>query len=140
MKITLKLVMTISAIVACPYGICFMIMPETMLEPYGLVLGEAGALMTRMYGAQIFGIGLISWLCRGTPDSPARRGVVTGFFVIDIVNVGTALFAILTGAINESGWFEVVMLTPFAIAFGYFTFFPERADGHSSSVTIASEA
>ncbi len=132
--IKLKTLMTISAVVACPYGLTFIAIPQELVGPYGVQLNDGGVLMTRMYGAQVFGIGLVSWLVRGTADSDARRAVVKAFFAIDIVNTLLALFAVLSGATNASGWFEVVMMVPFALGFGYFALNPEKADSGSKTI------
>jgi hypothetical protein len=124
----LRTLMTVSALVACPYGLMCLILPEFFLSRFGFTLAGHGLLMARMYGGQVFGIGLISYLARNEPNSSARRSIIWGFVVLDTVSLGIAVYAQVTQILGPAGYVDVIGFFGFAAAFTYFAIFPERAD------------
>jgi hypothetical protein len=125
----LRTLMTISAAIACPSGLAYMIIPAPLFASSGLDLSDGGVLVARMYGAQVFGIGLLAWLTRGLPPSRPRQLIVRCFCVLDVLNLAMALTAVLSGMKNSTGWLDVAGFSFFAAGYAYFGFLkPERLE------------
>ncbi len=122
---TLPRLMAFSAVVAVPYGLLTLLIPELWLPLMtGLRPSGEGLLLARMYGTQLVGFGTVSWLARGAPDSPAKRAMIRGFVVVDGLSLLVALYAVVTGAVGAAGWIDVVGFAFFASAFGYYAVRP----------------
>jgi hypothetical protein len=124
----LRTFLTISAAVACPSGFAYMIAPAPIFASSGLHLEDGGVMIARMYGAQVFGIGVLAWLTRGLPPSGARQLIVRCFCLLDALNLAMALAAVLSGMKNATGWLDVAGFTFFALGYAYFGFV-KRSDG-----------
>lgn len=118
----LRTFMTISAAVACPSGLAYMIAPVPIFASSGLHLSDGGAMIARMYGAQVFGIGVLAWFVRRMPPSDPRQLIVRCFCLLDGLNLAMALAAVLGGAKNATGWLDVVGFSFFAAGYAYFGF------------------
>ena len=116
----LRTLMTVSAILAVPYGLLCVLFPEQWLEVWGFDLAGQGVMMGRMYGGQVFGFGLTSWLARNTPPSPAKRAMIIGFAAVDGMSFLLATYAVLTGVVGAAGWVDVGGFLLLAIGFSYF--------------------
>jgi hypothetical protein len=125
----LRALMTFSAAIACPYGAACIAAPEWWMSVWGLDVAGHGVLLARMYGGQVLGFGVLSALARNTPESPARRAIVTGFAFVDAVSFGIALWAVGTGVVGALGWVDVAAFFGFAAAFGWFAYSSYRVDG-----------
>ena len=119
---TLRTFMTISAIIAVPSGLVYMIAPTMLFGSSGFTLDAHGVMLARMYGVQVFGIGLLAAFVRSMEASPARRLVVRVFCAIDVLNLGMALLTVVGGYKDRSGWLDVAGFTFFAAGYGYFGF------------------
>jgi hypothetical protein len=129
----LRTLMTISAVVACPSGLAYMIMPAPIFGSSGLHLIDGGVLVARMYGAQVFGIGILAWLTRGLPPSEPRQLIVRCFCLLDVLNLAMALTAVLSGMKNSSGWLDVAGFSFFAAGYAYFGFLKPEVSKRSDA-------
>lgn len=124
----LRHLMTVSALLACPYGIVMIFAPTFVLTSAGLDVTGDGLLLARMYGAEVFGVGLISFVARTAADSPARRAILIGFIVLDVLSMSMAVFGQLNGHGNPTGWLEAVTFFLFAAGYTFFLLNPSKAD------------
>lgn len=123
--LSLPRLMAFSAMVAVPYGLLTLLVPELWLPLMtGLHPSGEGLLLARMYGTQLVGFGVLSWWGRNTPDSPAKRVMVRGFVVVDALSLAVALYAVGTGAVGPAGWIDVVGFAFFVVAFGAYAVRP----------------
>ena len=118
----LKTLFIINAIVAGLFGLAFVIMPAGMMTQYGVTITDGGAVICRLFGAALLGFAIISLMARDAHPSKARKAIVTGFFLGDIVGCVIAIFAQVSGAINVLGWSTVAIYALLAIGFGVFVF------------------
>lgn len=116
----LENLMAVSAIVAVPYGLACVFFPEAWMRLWGFELAGQGVMMGRMYGGQVFGFGLTSWLARTSPWSPAKRAMIIGFAVVDTTSCLLASYAVLTGVVGLTGWIDVGGFALLAAGFTYF--------------------
>lgn len=120
-RLSLPRLMALSAMVAVPYGLLTLLVPERWLPLMtGLHPTGEGLLLARMYGTQLVGFGVVSWLGRNTPDSPAKLAMIRGFVVVDGLSLLVALYAVSANLVGPAGWIDVVGFAFFVLAFGYY--------------------
>ncbi len=123
-KLKLSHMMTLKAIVCLVFGAPFVLLPQALLELYGVRLGDGGAFVARLYGASLFGSLAISWSARTARGSEALRAIVLGFFIYDAIGFLVALAAQFSGLMNGVGWTAVAVYLLLTLGFGYFQFKP----------------
>ena len=118
-------VMSIAAVIAILFGLGFILMPAQLVSFYGVELAPAGLLVAQLYGASLFGFGLLDWLARGLNDSGAQQAILTGNFAADAIGFIFALIGQLGGVpeVNALGWSTVLLYLLLGLAFGYLRFF-----------------
>lgn len=114
----LKTLFTFNAIITLLFGLALALMPATMTATYGVTLSEAGLYITRLFGAVLIGNALLVWSAREAADSEARKSILFGIFVGDVIAFIFALSGQLTGVVNVMGWGTVAVYLFFAINFG----------------------
>jgi hypothetical protein len=112
----------LNAIVALVFGLGFLIIPTTVGDLYGVELSEAGYYVSRLYGAIILGLAVISWFARNAEKSDARDAVVYGFLVSWILGLAVTIYGQVAGILNELGWFNLVLFLIFSLGYLYFQF------------------
>jgi len=109
-----KTIFTIHAIVPLVYGICFELVPSLLLSTYGVTQDPSSILMGRYFGVALIAIGLVCWFARVVTDTTARRAIVLGLLISNIIGVIVSVQGTLSGVMNSVGWTAVgiyVLLT-----------------------------
>jgi hypothetical protein len=121
---TYRNVLTVSAIFSFLYGIGLMLIPAQLVTIYNLQTNDVGAFIANLYGATLFGFGLVNWLLRDSTDPGTQRAVLTADFVTAALATIFSLMGQLGGVqgVNALGWSTVVLYLIFALAFGYLRF------------------
>ena len=118
----LKSLMIIKALVCLGMGVPILAVPIFFYSLFGIKIDAAGALVGREYGAALIGNLLVTWFARNAVDSDARRAIILGLCIYDLIGFIFFLIAQLTGMMNPLGWLAVVIYLFFAVGFGYFYF------------------
>lgn len=117
----LKTFLLITSIIYIPFGLMMLIFPLELFGFYGFELNDAGALLGRVVGAAIIGMGLINYFGRsGELSSQVLRAILIGnlvYHLIDLVTVGMATFE---GLVNGWTWSFVGLHLVLSVVFGYF--------------------
>jgi hypothetical protein len=119
MKVTTFLV--VKAIVSLAFGLALALVPAVLMGLYGVTLNPAGALMGRLVGACLIGIGLTCWLGSNVA-SDGQRAITLALFIGDSVGFVVALVAQLSGLMNAVGWTVVAVWLLLALGNGYCRF------------------
>src|SRR5713226_8674301 len=118
----LGILFTVNAVIAPVFGTAFIVAPVQLLALYGVSLTPGTVVLSRLFGASIFGYGLLSWQARAAAPSDALRAIVLSLFVVDGIGFFASLQGALTGAVNAMGWSTVVIYGALGVAFGSFLF------------------
>jgi hypothetical protein len=107
---SVRLYLTIAAVVAILYALAFLLIPvETSL--FFSDFAEARAVLyLRFCGAAVLAWGLIVWFARDFEEWRAIRGVLIGSIVGLAVNLIITIWAALAGWLNANSWGSVVVL------------------------------
>ncbi|MCH8906126.1 MAG: hypothetical protein IH840_03470 [Candidatus Heimdallarchaeota archaeon] len=122
--LTFKNLTMVNAILLLLYGIGFIIIPENMLDYYGVSLSNDGDFITKLWGATYISLAMIVWAIRDMEFSDIRKNISIGIIV------GSGIGGILslinrfddnTNA-NTLEWLNVFLYGIFAAGYAYFTF------------------
>jgi hypothetical protein len=123
----LGVLMSVNAVVAGVFGLALIFAPAEFLSVYGVTTDAQFAFVGQLFGAALFGYGLLTWYARNAADSEARRAIVRALFAADAVGFLIALMAQLRGLVNTIGWSTVAIYLLLAVGFGYFQFKKQAA-------------
>ncbi len=117
---TLRNLFTASAVVTLLFGVGLTFFPQTSYVPYGLRLHEVGIYTARFVGATYLGFATVAWLAKDTGPSQARRAIIVGFLVMNVVSFVISLSGVLFGPANWPSTTIVLLTLLFAAGFAYF--------------------
>jgi len=122
---TYKNFVTFAAVVAFVFGLGFILMPAPLVSFYNVTLNDAGILIARLFGATLFGYGLLNWFGRDFRDEQARQTLMLANLATDAIGFLFALLGQLGGVsgINSLGWSTVLIYLVLAAGFAYLRFF-----------------
>ena len=115
-----KTLMEIKAIVCLVLGSLILVVPDFVYSIFGTSLSPGGVFAAREYGASLIGNLMVTWYARNAIESEARRAIILGLCVYDILGFLVTLMAVLAGTLNVLGWAVVLLYLFFALSFGYF--------------------
>ena len=122
---TYKNFLSLAAIVAFLFALGFILMPVQLMGFYNLELNASGTLLGQLFGASLFGFGVLNWYSRDIGESQAKQAVLTANFAGDTIGFIFALIAQLGGVpgLNALGWSTVLIYLLLAAGFAYLRFF-----------------
>jgi hypothetical protein len=124
---TFKTLMIIKAVISFGFGVLLLIVPAQLFTLFSTTLGDGGIFTAREYGAALFGNLFICWYARNASESEARRAIILGLFVYDLIGFVVTTITVLSGVLNPLGWFVVFIYLFFTIGFGYYLVKPPTA-------------
>src|SRR4030066_2577813 len=101
MKMKLKTLLIIKAIVCLCFGIPILVVPNFVYSIFGATLAAGGVFAAREYGASMMGNLMLTWFARNTQESEARWVIILALFVYDAVGFVVTLLAIISGDLNS---------------------------------------
>ncbi len=120
---TFALVCLLAIVVSVPFGLLFLLMPESMAAQYGISGWNAGTLViARLFGVVLLFIAAAALAVRDTTDARIQKSFSTGFALVTAVAMVVALHAVTTGALNSLGWSTVAIYAFFTAAWGSVAF------------------
>ena len=121
---TYKNVLTVSAILSFLFGIGFMLMPSQLVMFYGVEVNDVGRYIAQLYGATLFGYGLLNWFARDFSEGSVQRAVLTANALTATLGFIFSLIGQLggVGGVNALGWSTVLIYLLLAAWFGYLRF------------------
>lgn len=104
-----KTYLTIAAIVAILYGLCFVLIPGNVMLLFGGPPEVHVNLNLQFCGAALLAWGVITWFARSFRDWDAVRGVLIGSAVGDAVLLLVNIWATTQGFLNELVWSTTIV-------------------------------
>ena len=121
---TYRNVLTVSAILSFLFGLGFMFFPGPLVTLYNVELNDAGQFIGQLYGATLFGFGLLNWFAREFADGQAQRALLTANTLTATLGFLFSLFGQLGGVpgVGALGWSTVLLYLVLALGFAYLRF------------------
>ena len=123
-----KNLIIIKAVVCLFFGILLLLIPDTLLSIFGATLSAGGIFTAREYASSLFGNLFICWFAKDAAESDARRAIILGLFVYDLIAFIMTVFTVIAGVLNALGWLIVFVYLFFTIGFGYFLIKPNAIE------------
>jgi hypothetical protein len=119
-----RTVLTVAAVLSFLFGIGFILMPGQLVTFYGVELDDTGRYVAQLYGATLFGFGLLNWLARDFREGYVQRAVLTANTLSAALGFLFSLFGQLGGVagVNALGWSTVLIYLLLTLGFGYLRF------------------
>ena len=116
----LNILMVLNAIVAGVFGVVFVLVPGRLVSLYGVTADASLTYVAQLFGAALIALAVVTWMARNAADSDARRAIVLGLAIGNIVGFVIALIGQLGAVVNALGWSTVVIYLLLALGFGFF--------------------
>ena len=116
---TIRLYLTIAAVVAILYALAFLLIPVTASLFFSDFAEPRAVLYLRFCGAAILAWGLIVWFARDFQNWYPVRSVLVGSVVGLVVNIIITVWATLAGWLNAKAWGSAVVLVLLLIGAAY---------------------
>ncbi len=113
--------LTIAAALGIIFGVGFLFVPASTLQPYGVSTDPSGLIMAQFFGAALIQLGLVFFFLRNLPAAHIP-GVALGACLGELAGLFVALRIQLGGHVNALGWSTVAIYAVLAICFGMFAF------------------
>jgi ABC-type transport system involved in multi-copper enzyme maturation permease subunit len=122
---TYKNITTVASVIAFIFGLGFIFMPAQLTGAYNISLNDGGVLIGHLFGAALFGFGVLNWFGRHFSDEQAQQGLANANLAGDAVGFIFAIFAQMNGTagVNGLGWLNVLIYLLLALGFAYLRFF-----------------
>lgn len=112
--------MMIAAIVAFLFGLGFMIIPDTMMGLYGVVINNSERFVCRYLGSALFGISITWWTLRAVRTlEEALIGVAFGAAALSLTGFIIGIWDAISGTGNGVLWINPVIYILLSIGFVY---------------------
>lgn len=119
---SLKLWMTIKAIVVALFGLGFLLIPASIATLFGTTTDDTGLLLARFFGMAWVFEAILLWLAKNFPWPEAQK-IVIAIVISNAIGLVLALVAATSGIFTGiMGWLSVVLFLIFVLVFAYFLF------------------
>jgi hypothetical protein len=106
------------------------LLPEPLLGFFGTSHTPFTATLARIFGSELTGLALVSWITRDTADPRKHNALLLSYFICNSLGFIVCLLGRRAGALTEAGWALVGLYLIYALLFAYLRFMrPRRANG-----------
>ena len=114
-----KLFLTASSIIALTVGAIALLQPALLLQSKGVLLNAAANVWMQETGIALVSTGIVAFLLRGQPDSPALRAFLIGATVLQLGLLAIEVIAFVGRVITEIAGVAPNSVLHLALAFGF---------------------
>ena len=113
---------TVNLFIALFFGISCAVLPEWVLQLYGLDLDAGAIWTTRLVGGSILGFASLMWFGRTTASAELRRAIALALLIQDAIGLVASLEVQLGGSMNTLGWTNPILYGFLAVGYVYFLY------------------
>ena len=109
-----RTLLAVYAVLIAIGGLFWLLAPAQFLGMYGIDAPEyVAVLLGRFAGSMAVSFGVMAWLARDMPASPARDTLVIGITLANALGFAVCLPGALSGVFNASAWVPVISYAVF---------------------------
>jgi hypothetical protein len=124
---TLRILLTVDALIGLAAGTALLLLPDGFLSFAQVSLAPTGVVVARLYGAELLGFGIATWLVRNT--STRRSSIVLGHIVNESLTAVVIAIAVVSGIGGPGLAALAAIACLLAIGFWLATLLPRATDG-----------
>ena len=119
---TLRTLMILNAVIACAFGVAFVLVPGVVYSLYGVDPSGQLNYMGQLFGGALLTIALITWLMRNVTEPTTRKPIVLALLIGNAVGFVISLIGQLNHAVNTLGWSTVAIYFVLSLGFASIQF------------------
>lgn len=116
----IRVLLAAGAVVGLMFGLGLLLAPGLLLSLYGLATDSTGELLARLFGVELIGFNVATWVARGSDpraEGSAARAVVRAHVVSETIGALVSAWAASRGFGNPLFWSVVAIYAILAAAF-----------------------
>lgn len=119
---TLRTLMILNAVIACAFGVAFVLVPGVVYSLYGVDPSGQLNYMGQLFGGALLTIALVTWFMRNVAEPSTRKAIVLALLVGNTIGFLISLIGQLNLVVNALGWTTVALYFLLALGFASFQF------------------
>lgn len=116
---TFRTVCLLGILSALPFGLAFLLMPETASGIYEITgWNSSTTVIGRLFGVELLYVSGALLAVRGTTDAVVQRRLAAALCVASVVATALLVHAVVSGAVGVLAWSSALLYAFFAVAWG----------------------
>lgn len=99
-----------------------LVVPKLMVSFFGSSYTPFTITLARIFGAELTGLALVSWITRDPSDSSTLRGLALSYLACNSLGFIVCLLGRLSGTLHTAAWLFIALYLFYAVLFGYLRF------------------
>lgn len=116
----MNILLLVAMIFEALFGIGFLLVPATMMDPFGVTVDQVSASLARVLGSGLIGFAVMLWFARKSDRLEFKKGVARGLLAYYLISAGLFILTQISGLMNAWGWGLIGLHAIFAVLFGVF--------------------
>ena len=96
--------------------------PTLIVSFFGSSYTPFTIMLARLFGAELTGLALVSWITRDPSELGTLRGLALSYFICNSLGFFVTLFGTSSGALLRTGWLLIALYLLYALLFAYLRF------------------
>jgi hypothetical protein len=96
--------------------------PKLIIEFFGSSYTPFTITLARLFGAELTGLALVSWITRDPSESSTLRGLALSYFICNLLGFIACVLGSSSGALLRTGWLLIALYLLYALLFAYLRF------------------
>lgn len=117
-----RIMFLINALIAVLLGLGFLILPNRILDQFGVDGYAATKLISQFFGTAMLGLGLLLWFAKDVTDANLQKGMAIALLVGAVAGSFITVMGTTSGVLRANWWIALVVYTILGLAYGYLLF------------------
>ena len=96
--------------------------PKVIISFFGSSYTPFTITLARLFGAELTGLALVSWITREPSDLSTLRGLALSYFICNSLGFIASVLGSSSGALLRTGWLLIALYLLYALLFAYLRF------------------
>jgi hypothetical protein len=117
-----RIMFLINAFIAVLLGLGFLVVPNRILDQFGVDGYAATKLISQFFGTAMLGLGLVLWFAKDVTDTNLQKGMGIALLVGAVAGLLITLMGTTSGVLRANWWMALVVYAILGFAYGYLLF------------------
>lgn len=124
-----RIMFLLTALIAVLVGLGFLVVPNIVLNQFGVDEYAATKLVTQFFGTAILALGLLLWFAKNVAEENLQKGMAIALLVGVAAGLVTTVIGITSGILRSNAWLAMVVYVLFGLAYAYLVFMRPKPQG-----------
>ena len=117
-----RIMFLINAFIAVLLGLSFLVLPDRILDQFGVDGYAATRLISQFFGTAMLGFGLLLWFAKDVTEVNLQKGMAIALLVGAAAGLLITLMGTTSGILRTNWWIAMVVYAILGLADAYFVF------------------